>query len=174
MRMVARAQQVMPVLAAFGAFVGAEAAIRRFDEALEPACRAAASVVAAILRLTGAAVAQHGAILVAPGGFAYQIDGACLGIGPLALVAALVIFDRAVMMRRLAWLPVAMAGLALLNLLRLVGLFRVGTEALSSFPFAHDVAWPALMVGTILAVWCALRSPPSGQRPADRPAIAPA
>lgn len=141
-----------PWTAAVGGFMVAELLLRN----REPVALTVelASWVASILRLLDIFVTQEAAVLRSPAGFAYEIGGACLALQPIAALAGLLLADRRVRRgRAVRWIIAGSLCLFVLNLVRLVCLFWLGTKSLQLALIAHDVIWPCLFTLVVFALW---------------------
>lgn len=144
-----------------------------------------------LLQSIGIAATREGAILSAPGGFAYEVYYRCTGFLPVLCLLVCVLAYPAALRRKLAGLVVGVPLLLAFNLIRLVHLFHIGVTHPDLFGLSHEVLWE---VATVLAValvwlgymiWCHGISPdrisphgaarprlPAGSRLAPRPTVA--
>lgn len=94
-------------------------------------------------------VARRGADLIHPDGFGYRITYVCSGLRPMAVVAVTVLLAPAAPSWRLAGLALGIAGVAALNLLRLVHLYWIGVVEPDAFDTAHRVTWNVIAVAAV-------------------------
>lgn len=131
--------------------------------------RATGEAVRALLAALGVPSTLRGAILASPGGFAYEITPACLGLGPAAVVAAIAIARTRGAARRAG---LALAGVVVLlaaNLLRLAGLFRLGCALPERFDLFHLGLGQAWMVVAMAAFLLPILREAPARTPAETP-----
>ena len=123
------------------------------QEALAPIAVWNARIIASLLELQGIQVLRHGAALHHAGGFSCRIDLACTGLPILALGIVAVALYPATARLRIRAVALGLPLLFALNLLRMVHLMGVGIKTPVWFDFAHDVAWPTVLVLLLAAGW---------------------
>jgi exosortase H (IPTLxxWG-CTERM-specific) len=114
-----------------------------------------AGITAALVHGLGVQAATLGTVVYHPGGFAFEISRGCLGLVPLALLAAGIVAYPAPGRKKLWGLLVGLPALAALNVVRLVQLFVTGVRWPAAFGFAHEVVWQAIVVLAALGIWAA-------------------
>jgi exosortase/archaeosortase family protein len=114
-----------------------------------------AQLTAAMLAAVGLPVARVDAVLVHAGGFACVIDHACTALGPVAVLAALILPRAASRRARATGVLLGTVLLVGVNQLRLISLVWLGVQAPDLFQFAHVWLWPALLVVTTVGYWWA-------------------
>lgn len=115
----------------------------------------AARVTAGLVHALGTEALLAGTVVYHPGGFAFQISRGCLGLVPLALLAAGIVAYPAPGRRKLWGLLAGLPALAALNLLRLAQLFITGVRWPGAYDVAHEVVWQAIVVVATLGIWLA-------------------
>jgi exosortase/archaeosortase family protein len=130
---------------------------------LEPVNAGLAHATEIVLRHMQMPVARHGTVLAHPDGFSYRITYVCAGIRPALLILITLLVMPASWTSRIAGMCVAVAGIEILNLLRLVHLYWTGVTDPNAFQMAHRVTWNIVAVIAVLvflAVWLGI----SGER----------
>ena len=138
------------------------------QQLLEPINLGLSRATELVLRYLEMPVARQGAVLTHPDGFSYRITYVCSGFRPAALIAVTLLVVPATWLSRLSGLIIAVVGLQVLNLCRLVHLYWTGVVDPDAFFVVHRVTWnivAVLAVVAFLAVWLYL-NPRRG--PADR------
>jgi exosortase/archaeosortase family protein len=121
--------------------------------ALAPLAVETARLVLAMLHFLGLEALRDGAVILHPGGFAYEIAYTCTGFLPV--VTFLVCGLAYPVAWRARWIGV-MIGIPVLwiiNLLRLVGLFYIGVYFPSTFAWAHEVAGEIFLGAAFIGLW---------------------
>jgi len=113
----------------------------------------AARVTAGLVHALGTEAVLAGTVVYHPGGFAFQISRGCLGLVPLALLAAGIVACPAPGRKKLWGLLAGLPALAALNLLRLAQLFITGVRWPGAFDVAHEVVWQVIVVVATLGIW---------------------
>ena len=122
-------------------------------ELLAPLVGATAWAVRAAIDWLGLDVAQSGAVLASPAGFAYEIQFRCTGFLPVLFLVTAIAFQRAPLGRRVAAAIGGSMLLLALNLVRLVHLFMVGLFQAHLFDLMHMVFWEAVIVLAVILLW---------------------
>ncbi|MCK7509502.1 MAG: exosortase/archaeosortase family protein [Desulfobacterales bacterium] len=124
---------------------------------LAPLAALTAAMTAHMLAALGLPVVRELTVLTHAGGFACEIDTACTALVPAVLLGAALLASRRSWPARLAGVAAGIAGLVLVNQLRLVSLVWIGVYAPGWFDLAHLWLWPPLLalaaVGHGLAWW---------------------
>ena len=110
-------------------------------------------------------VARQGAILTHPDGFSYRITTVCSGLRPAVLIVVTLLMVPATWFWRLSGVCMALAGIEVLNLGRLVHLYWVGVVDPDAFFMAHRVTWNIVAIAGILGfltLWIRARRPVGG------------
>lgn len=121
-----------------------------------PAGVITARSVAATLRWLGMDCRREVNTLVHPGGFGCEIDFRCTGCIPAGLLATVILVARGRLRTKLWGAAFGIAGVLLLNWIRLVSLFGIGVFFPRAFGIAHSVIWQVLSVSFLLGfflVW---------------------
>lgn len=149
-------------------------ALRPVDEAvIVPFTGVIARVSGAILNGLGEPAAVAGTEIRSRT-FAVQIENGCNGLETVLLFASAVLAFPAPWKKRLAGLALGFAAIELVNLVRVVTLFWIGTHRPALFSTSHTVLWQSLVVlfGVLLFLLWASRSQESrgggGGAPAGR------
>jgi exosortase/archaeosortase family protein len=140
-------------LAWLGVIVSARAGASAPGRWLEPVGALLASLVQLAVAWTGIDTLRQGALLYAPGAFAYEIGIGCTGLLPAAVVATAIVASPGTAGRKAWGLAIAVPLVLLVNLLRLAHLFDLGVRAPALYENAHRFWWEAALVGVVLAVW---------------------
>ena len=114
--------------------------------ALAPAAISTARAVEGILICFGMSPKRELATLTASTGFGYQIDFACTGIIPAALLVVSILVSEASFRAKLWGVAIGAPYALALNLVRLVSLFCIGLRYPHLFLWAHSPLWEGLMV----------------------------
>jgi len=114
-------------------------------------------------------VARQDAVLTHPDGFSYRITYVCSGFRPAVLIIVTLLTIPATCLLRLSGLIVAIVGMQVLNLCRLVHLYWVGVMDPDAFFVAHRITWNIIAIVAVvgfLALWLGLnsRSRPVGRQ----------
>jgi len=95
--------------------------------------------------------------------FAVEVAQGCDAIQVCSLLAAAVIAFPVESRRKLRGLVLGILWLQLLNLMRIVTLFWIGTYFPRVFQTAHEVVWPGILITITIAtwiLWVRLETPP--------------
>ena len=131
----------------------------QWQHVLDPVTSALAHVTELVLRHMQIPVARHGNVLAHPDGFSYRIDYACSGARPATLIAVTLMVLPASWIARIAGFCIALAGIEILNLLRLVHLYWIGVADPENFHLAHRILWNAVAIAAVivfLSAWIAI------------------
>lgn len=120
---------------------------------LEPLVAATARVAEVALQGTGLEVVREGTVISLPGSFAYNIHFSCIGFLPISILVVGVLAYPGTRRGKLAWLAVAVPGLLVLNIVRLVSIFVVGVHWPHLFPVIHKVVWETAIALCVLCLW---------------------
>jgi len=147
-----RARTLALPAAALGLGLAAIGAGEAMALALGPAPGAAtAELVRRLLEVAGVSALRTGAVLRAPGGFAYEVTAACVGFGPAAVVAAVAALRSRSAGARLAGALAGAATLLAANLARLVALFHLGVADPDRFVIYHHGLGQAFVLAAMAA-----------------------
>ena len=112
---------------------------------IEPYTRAVAAASRGLLGLFDGSIEGTGNV-IRGGGYAIQVLNVCNGTDLFVLYTAAVLAFPAPPVCRLVGLLVGLPALALLNLLRVVGLFLIGRHAPGAFELSHLFLWQAVLI----------------------------
>lgn len=104
-----------------------------------------------ILTGLGLEVARDGAVLVHPEGFAYRITYVCSGFRPAVIIVAVLLALPMAWHVRLAGIVAGVAGVEVVNLLRLAHLYWTGVFDPASFEMAHRLGWNVVAIAMVAA-----------------------
>jgi exosortase/archaeosortase family protein len=111
-----------------------------------------------LLGSIGASVVEYNGLLYGPR-YQLRIAGTCNGLFLWILLLSACLFWPASFRRRLAALGIGVVLLAVVNCLRLVSVFVLGTHSPRAANFIHDVGWPMLyMLGSLGGVFLLVRA----------------
>jgi exosortase H (IPTLxxWG-CTERM-specific) len=114
-----------------------------------------ARATAGLVRGAGMEALTAGTVVFHPAGFAFEISRGCMGLVPLAMLAAGILAYPAPGRKKLWGLLAGLPALATLNLLRLAQLFVTGVRWPRAFDVAHEVVWQAIVGLATLGIWLA-------------------
>jgi len=114
---------------------------QEWQRLFEPLNLSLAQVTEHVLRHMDMPVARRGSVLMHPDGFSYRITYVCSGFRPAALIAATLLVVPTSLWLRLCGLILAVSGIEVLNLCRLVHLYCTGVADPQAFFIAHRVLW---------------------------------
>jgi exosortase/archaeosortase family protein len=163
-----RRRFALALVAALVFVVGLRLAEPAPDRILAGANRLTAATTAALLRVSGLEVERVGSVVRLPEGFGFYVYHLCAG-WPLAVVLSIGLVGLPGRPAgRLAAGALGVAALLIVNQLRLVSLFWIGSELPGLYGAAHRFVWePAMLlcVGSVWALWLARPRPRlSGRR----------
>lgn len=157
------ARRLAALAAAAGLALAALVAGEALAAAFGPAPGVAtAELVRRLLTTTGAHAVRTGAVLAAPGGFAYEVTAACVGFGPAVVVAVAAALRSRSAALRLAGALAGAATLLAANLVRLVALFHLGAADPARFGLYHHGLGQAFMLAAMAAfllLWSGVGTP---------------
>ena len=114
--------------------------------------RNTAQVTALILSVLGESVRVEGVLLYSPL-LNMRIVSECTAITPTMVFAAGVLAFPSSVSGKLKGLLLGIVALYLINLVRVVSLYYIGTHAPDQMEFAHIVVWQAVMVLIAIGLW---------------------
>ena len=117
-----------------------------------PVLAANAAVTSPILNLLGASATAHGAMVSSPD-FAFKVIPECTSIVFSGIFACAVLAWPCQLRDKLIGIAFGAVTLFLLNLVRLITLFYIGTHFPRFLNAAHFFGWQALMVLLTLGLW---------------------
>ena len=111
-----------------------------------------ARVTGILLNLTGSGVSVKDTVVSSPQ-FAFQIVDLCTAIMPMMIFTAAIIAFPSTFKQKLLGLLLGLAGIFLINQIRLVSLFYIGTYIPSILEMMHMLVWQALMILLTIGIW---------------------
>jgi len=111
-----------------------------------------AASTAQVLNVLGASVSTEGTI-VGSSSFAYTVVAECTAIGPIILFAGAVFAYPATIRSKAAGIAMGVVFLTVLNLVRLVSLFYIGSAFPQYLPMAHFLVWQAAIIIFAILFW---------------------
>jgi archaeosortase B (VPXXXP-CTERM-specific) len=111
-----------------------------------------ARVTGFLLNLFGSGVKVQDTI-VSSSQFAFQIVDLCTAIMPMLIFTAAVIAYPSKIKEKLFGLLIGLAGIFIVNQIRLVSLFYIGIYAPGIFETAHLLVWQSLMILLAIGLW---------------------
>lgn len=147
-----------PLLRAVGIFVVSLAVLLviyvRLEELglLRSLDHAIARATSSVLDLFGAGTHVEGA-LVASSNMEMMISGDCTGLVPVIVLASGLLAYPSDWRRRAIGIAVGAIGLLLLNMVRTVTLFAIGSWQPTFFDTAHYLVWQPLMILAAVGLW---------------------
>ncbi len=129
------------------------------QQLLDPVNLLLAQAVEALVTRMGMAVTRSGTVLMHPDGFGYRIDYVCSGFRPFVLIAITILFVRATWAQCTVGILIALVGIEVINVGRLVHLYWLGVHWPEAYSVAHEVVWNVVAVLAVLAylgTWLAL------------------
>ena len=126
-----------------------------------------ARVSGEILGFLGTEVSVRGTT-ISGGGFAVQISPECDALQLCAILTAAIVAFEAPLPSKLVGMALGVLWLTLLNFVRIVSLYFVGSHEPSIFQTAHETVWPVILIAITLATWVfwAQRALPGEPQPA--------
>ena len=121
-------------------------------ELLKPYCAFIASSTGFVLSLLGIKI-QVVSTMLSSMDFSMGIIDICTGIVPMAILASAVLAYPCTMSEKGIGIALGIVVLFVLNLVRTVSLFLVGTYLPSVFDTVHYVVWQSLMILLAIGVW---------------------
>ncbi len=115
------------------------------DHVIVPYTNALAASVAALMKLGGAAVTAHDAIIDSPM-FAIDIKNGCNGVEAAVLLLAAIGAFRAPASSRATGIAVGLVFIQVVNVIRLILLFWIGEHFHALFDLLHIVVWQIIVI----------------------------
>ena len=123
------------------------------DEALAGFFVFTAGATGFVLNLFGAWVQMDGTLIHSPD-FAMRIVSECTGIIPMAIYLSAVIAYPCAIKQKAIGAALGIAAIAVLNLVRTVSLFFIGSHLSSGFfDTAHMLIWQPVMILAAIVIW---------------------
>lgn len=97
--------------------------------------------------------AEVNGTIVSSSDFSINIVGECTGVVPMIIFLSAVLAYPGKIKQKLVGMAIGIAGLYLLNLVRTVSLFYIGSAFPDFFESAHFIAWQALMILFAIVLW---------------------
>jgi exosortase/archaeosortase family protein len=111
-----------------------------------------AGVTGFFLNLTGRGVTVTGTV-VSSTQFAFQIVDLCTAVMPMMILTAAVLAFPSSIKEKIIGILVGLAGIFIVNEIRLVSLFYIGIYAPGIFETAHLLVWQSLMILLAIGLW---------------------
>lgn len=105
-----------------------------------------------LLGILGTEISVRGTTL-SGGGFAVQISPECDALQLCAILTSAIVAFEAPLRSKLVGMVLGVIWLTLLNLVRIVSLYFVGSYDPSVFETAHETVWPVILIALTLASW---------------------
>ena len=105
-----------------------------------------------LLKLTGRGVEVNGAVVSSPR-FAFQIVDLCTAIMPMMIFTAAVLAFPSRIKEKALGLLLGLLGIFIVNEIRLVSLFYIGSYVPSIFSTTHLLVWQSLMILLAIGLW---------------------
>lgn len=105
-----------------------------------------------VLNALGNGVQIEG-IRVYSGDFSIMIVNECTAIVPMIILFSAIVAYPSKMTQKLLGLVIGLPGLFLINLVRTVSLFYIGTWSQSFLDTAHLLVWQPMMVLAVIVIW---------------------
>ncbi len=121
--------------------------------ALAPLAVATARLVLVVLHFLGLEALREGAVIIHPGGFAYEVAYTCTGFLPIVTFFVCVLAYPVAWQARLTGAIIGILVLWIINLFRLVGLFYLGVNCPSAFAWAHEIAGEIFLGTAFIGLW---------------------
>ena len=123
------------------------------NEALAGFLAFTAEAAALVLNILGASVEVDGTLILSRD-FSMGVVTGCAGIVPMAILASAVLAYPCRAKRKAIGLALGVAVLFVLNLVRIVALFFIGSNFSSGFfDTAHFLIWQPVMIGAAIVLW---------------------
>lgn len=147
----------MPVLKFFGIFAGVIALYYLFVAFadfgfMDFYVNASANLSGAVLGLFGEEITVAGGIIMSPK-VAVALSFGCEGSEPIVIFIAGVLAFPSVLRKKLYGLAMGVAGLYLLNLIRIIGLYYILESSGDMFELFHAVVFPILFIIIAVVAW---------------------
>lgn len=111
-----------------------------------------AQITGFMLNITGRGVEVRDTV-VSSSQFAFQIVDLCTAVMPMMIFTAAVISFPSRLKEKLLGLIIGLAGIFVINQVRLVSLFYIGAYAPGIFETAHLLVWQSLMILLAIGLW---------------------
>jgi archaeosortase B (VPXXXP-CTERM-specific) len=111
-----------------------------------------AGVTGFMLNLTGRGVTVDG-LIVSSSQFAFQIVDLCTAVMPMMIFTAAVLAYPSRLKEKIFGLIIGLAGIFLVNQVRLVSLYYIGIYLPDFFETAHLLVWQSLMILLAIGLW---------------------
>ena len=105
------------------------------------------------LNLFGIGPAVSGTVIMGEQGFAVDILNGCNGIYVVGIVVSAVLAFPSTMKEKLVGLVVGVAGVQLVNLIRIVSLYYIGLTNPALFDRFHHYVWQTGVIVLSMAIW---------------------
>ena len=105
-----------------------------------------------LLNLTGQGVAVNGSVVSSPR-FAFQVVDLCTAIMPMMIFTAAVLAFPSRIKEKALGLLLGLLGIFVVNEIRLVSLFYIGSYVPSIFNTTHLLVWQSLMILLAIGLW---------------------
>lgn len=138
--------------ACIGVFTIALTMLMRGD-ALVPLQDFTAGATAFFVKLFGSEVQVDGSIISSPSGTPLEIIPECLGIISMAIYASAVLAYPCRIKQKMLGIAMGIAVLFVLNLVRTVSLFYIGSHFPDFLETAHVLIWQSVMILAAIALW---------------------
>ena len=122
------------------------------DHLVEPFTGLVAVASGAGLDLIGQDVTRQGTMLRSPR-FAVNIKNGCNGIEAMVILLAAIVAFPAPWRSRLIGLGIGIAGIQLVNLVRVMALFLTGAYLPRFFDSSHTVVWQTVVIASAVVLW---------------------
>lgn len=122
--------------------------------AIEPFTAMLAAISAGIILPFDDSVVSYGKVLqFGPNGFAVSIEAGCNGVEATIVLVAAVLAYPASWVSRIAAIGLGFLAVQLMNILRIISLFYLGSWNMEVFSWVHLYLWPALIMLDVLIVF---------------------
>ncbi|UCH92454.1 MAG: archaeosortase/exosortase family protein [Candidatus Aminicenantes bacterium] len=123
------------------------------EKILRPYAVLTAQITGWILQgfMSGTRVLEN--VVFQPRGFAMIITVKCLGLLLAGFLIAVILASPSSMRKKIIGIILGTGIIFMVNLLRLISLFVVGTYASGSIDFVHDILWEGIMIVLTFGIW---------------------
>ena len=122
------------------------------DHVVEPFTGWVAVASGVGLQLVGQDVTRQGTMLRSPD-FAVNIQNGCNGVEAMVILLAAILAFPATWKARLLGLGIGIAGIQLVNLVRVIALFLTGAYLPRFFDSSHTVVWQTIVIAAAVVLW---------------------
>jgi exosortase H (IPTLxxWG-CTERM-specific) len=122
-------------------------------DALVPLQDFTAGATAFFVNLFGSEVQVDGSIISSPSGTPLEIIPECLGIISMAIYASAVLAYPCRFKQKMLGISIGIVALFILNLVRTVSLFYIGSHFPDFLETAHVLIWQSVMILAAIALW---------------------